>query len=447
MSLFLRHTAWCALAAALASCAPLLPLQPDKAPIQAQNPPDGMPLALAWARGTEVTMGLDTGSGAAVMFFDETARALGGRIRGSGPVRETNIEVSLAPGGNPLPGASYVTSLGEAPLANCEGLLGWPALRAFVWNLDLPEGSHLFASSTPFPAKGWRWFPIDREAKLLTVRMPGVGPVLLDTGSPLAVCLSPRKWAEFKAKYPHVKPTVYWGHSPAAGGYYARECAYLASYRLGPWEMQNVLVGENFVTENAWGAPVPDYVMGMGALDRRSVWIDGPEGKLYYSAPHGEIPRLLGLNQVGVTFIPQHGRYVAFVAEGSPAEQSGVKTGDILVSIDGRRPESMLAIEQATTQPGITVELCLRRQGQLHLVRWTLGESLAPASLDPPAESAPSPSETATSPSGPGPAGRPSSDSATVIRRASAEPPGSGSSSIPAAGSPTSHAHRRSTQN
>lgn len=384
MPVNLRQILGSALALALASCTPFAPIRESNAPLAAQNPPDGMPLALAWARGTEVTMGLDTGAGAAVMLFAETARALGGRVRGAGAVRSTNVEVSLLPGGPPLPGESYVITLGDAPLANCEGLLGWPALRAFVWNLDLPEGNHLFAYKTPFAARGWRWLPIDREANVLTVQMPGVGAVLLDTGSPLAVCLSPRKWAEFKKQYPHVKPTVYWGHSPAAGGYYARECAYLASFRLGPWEMKNVLVGENFVTEDAWGAPVPDYVMGMGALERRSVWIDGPAGKLYYSSPHGEIPRLLGLNQVGVTFIPRHGHYTAFVAEGSPAQQSGVKTGDVLVTIDGRRPEGMLAIDQATTQPGASVELCLRRQGRLNLVNWTLGESLAPVSLDPP---------------------------------------------------------------
>lgn len=343
-----------------------------------------MPQALAWANGTEVTMGLDTGAGAPVMLFPETVRALGGRLRATGNVRETNIEVSLTPGGPALPGPSYVAAGDESPRAFYDGLLGWPALRRYAWNLDLPEGNHFFAAEAPFAARAWRWLPISREAKELTVQMPGVGPVILDTGSPLAVCLSPRKWAEFKRKYPHVKPTVYWGYSPAAGGYYARECAYLASFRLGPWEMRNVLVGENFVTESAWGAPVPDYVMGMGALERRTVWIDGPAGKLYYSSPHGEVARLLGLNQVGVTFIPHDGQYSAFVAEGSPAQESGVRTGDVLVAINGRRPEDMFSIDQATTQPGASVELCLRRHGRLNLVRWTLGESLAPTPLIPP---------------------------------------------------------------
>lgn len=387
-----RLTAWCALALAWCSCAPLGHVQESGPPITAQNPPDGMPQALVWAGGTEVTMGLDTGSGAAVMLFPETARALGGRVRGTGVVRETEIEVAFAHGGRPLPGPSYVAAI-ESPLANCDGLLGWPALRRYAWNLDLPEGNHQFAHQTPFAARSWRWLPIVRDANELTVLMQGIGPVFLDTGSPLAVCLSPRKWQEFRKSHPHIQPTVYWGYSPAAGGYYARECAYLSTFKLGPWEMKNILVGENFVTESAWGAPVPDYVMGMGALERRSVWIDGPSGRLYYSSPHGEIPRLLGLNQVGVTFIPRNGQYIAFVAEGSPAEKSGVTTGDILVTIDGRKPEDMFAIDQATTQPGISVELCLRRHGRLNLVRWTLGESLAPSPLTPPGDRMPQPGE------------------------------------------------------
>ncbi len=382
MTACLRHLAPIALLAFLASCLPLAPDDGDA--VTALNPPDGMPLLSGYVKGSEITLGADTGAGAAVMLFPETVEACGGRIRGSGAVRETNLDVSLSPHGKPLPDSRFVVMLEEAPFANCDGLLGWPALRRLVWNINLPAGKHQFERSLPMGIVTWKRLAIDPQADILTLLMPGVGRVTLDTGSPLAVCLSPQKWADFKKEHPHIRPTVYWGYSPASGGYYARECAYLASYCLGPWEMQNVLVGENFVTEKAWGGPVPDYVLGMGALDRRSVWIDGPQGRLYYSRPHGEAPRLLGLNQVGVTFIPQNGQYVAFVAQGSPAEQSGVKTGDVLVAIDGKRPDGMMAVDHATTQPGVRVELCLRRRGQLNLVRWTLGEGLAPAPLQAP---------------------------------------------------------------
>ena len=367
----------------LAACAPLVP--EGDAPALALNPPDGMPMATAFVKGNEVTFGADTGNGAAVMFFPETVEALGGRMRGSGAVRETNLDVSLSPRGEPLPGPHFVAMHAPASFANCDGLLGWPALRQLIWNIDLPAGKHQFERSLPPGVAGWKRIAIDPRADILTLLMPDVGRVTLDTGAPLAVCLSPGKWKAFKGAHPHIRPTVYWGYSPAAGGYYARECAYLASYSLGPWTMKNVLVGETFVSEKAWGAPVSGYMLGMGALDRRTVWIDGKQGRLYYSRPHGEVPQLLGLNQVGVTFIPKNGHYVAFVAQGSLAEQSGVQSGDVLVTINGKRPDGMLAVDHATTQPGVSVELCLRRNGQLHLVRWTLGEGLSPAPLQAPA--------------------------------------------------------------
>lgn len=384
-----RLLAFCAALFLMAACAPLVP--EGDAPAFALNPPDGLPLAAAYVKGSEVTLGADTGNGAAVMFFPDTVEALGGRISGSGAVRETNLAVSFTPRGEPLPGPHFVAMHAPATFANCDGLLGWPALRRLVWNIDLPAGKHQFERSLPLGVAGWKRLAIDPQADILTLLMPGVGRVVLDTGAPLAVCLSPEKWKAFKREHPHIRPTVYWGYSPAAGGYYARECAYLASYSLGPWSMKNVLVGETFVTEKAWGAPVPDYVLGMGALDRRAVWIDGGQGKLYYSRPHGDVPQLLGLNQVGVTFIPKNGRYVAFVAQNSPAEQSGVRSGDVLVSINGKRPDGMLAVDHATTQPGARVELCLRRHGQLHLVRWTLGEGLSPAPLQ--ASAVPRPGE------------------------------------------------------
>ena len=75
------------------------------------------------------------------------------------------------------------------------------------------------------------------------------------------------------------------------------------------------------------------------------------------------------------------GAVVRQVAARSPAEQAGVRAGDVLVAIDGSRitGEADLLTALAQEQPGATIRLVLNRNGTTHTVRVRLGE--LPAAL------------------------------------------------------------------
>ncbi|HEX9638536.1 MAG TPA: DegQ family serine endoprotease [Acidobacteriota bacterium] len=71
-----------------------------------------------------------------------------------------------------------------------------------------------------------------------------------------------------------------------------------------------------------------------------------------------------------------HGALVATVVEGSPADQAGVKVGDVIVELDGKavRDSNSLANQTSLTRPGTAVTIKLIRGGKELELRVTLEE-------------------------------------------------------------------------
>ncbi len=69
----------------------------------------------------------------------------------------------------------------------------------------------------------------------------------------------------------------------------------------------------------------------------------------------------------------ERGLLVVGMGPGSPAEQSGLRTGDVLVSVDGRALVSplvlMQAVEQSTSR-ALKLQLVRKRKGVTTTLRW-----------------------------------------------------------------------------
>jgi serine protease Do len=73
------------------------------------------------------------------------------------------------------------------------------------------------------------------------------------------------------------------------------------------------------------------------------------------------------------------GALVSAVEPKSPADKAGVRTGDIIVAVDGRDIENSVDLPRVIgeTRPGTTVKLKVWRQGETHELRASLGEAPA----------------------------------------------------------------------
>ena len=76
-SIVLLATALCA------SCVSHRPIQDSSSPpIDAANPLDGTPVALAWSSSTQLMMGVDTGAVQTSLLFSPAVESIGARLRG-----------------------------------------------------------------------------------------------------------------------------------------------------------------------------------------------------------------------------------------------------------------------------------------------------------------------------------------------------------------------------
>jgi len=99
----------------------------------------------------------------------------------------------------------------------------------------------------------------------------------------------------------------------------------------------------------------------------------------------GRQPALLGVQTVdvdqaklgGISVDVDEGAYVQAVTGGTPAERAGIKAGDVIVAVDGKKIVSAAALGGVIRQhkPGDEVEIELDRKGESVTVRATLTEA------------------------------------------------------------------------
>jgi putative serine protease PepD len=84
----------------------------------------------------------------------------------------------------------------------------------------------------------------------------------------------------------------------------------------------------------------------------------------------------LGVTTAPTTTGGQPGALISQVTSGSPAERAGLRTGDVVVAIDGQRVQdfSELAARIRAHKPGDRVELTVVRDGNETTVTATLGQ-------------------------------------------------------------------------
>lgn len=341
-------------------------------------------MAVAWYEEKPLKMGVDTGAVQGVLLFSPAVAELGKKIRGKGSMQSANISMSLTERGPHLSETTDVSIVKSAPY---DGLLGWATIRKYVWDLNIPRGHHQFSETLPPRVKRWDRLKLVPRSDYAQIRDAKGRTIIIDTGAPYAVYIARKDWQGFKTDYPDAPVSVYSGYSPAAGGYYAYECMLIASYKLGDMELQNIVACESFTDKGILNTDKEiDVMLGIEAFYRREAWLDGPGNTLYFSSPRGTQYLKTPFNLVGATFIPDkdgNPPCKAFVAEWSPAWNAGLRTGDILVSMNGRKHLDYSVLDYITMQEGAEATVTVQRKRKFITVQWTVPPRPEPGDYHP----------------------------------------------------------------
>lgn len=143
------------------------------------------------------------------------------------------------------------------------------------------------------------------------------------------------------------------------------------------------LVQQAYVDETGMEALIAGALDGTtDALDPFSLYVPGPEVEAYVAA------RRTGNRLSGLTLLKERGiAYVVAVDSASPADQAGVRPGDVVSAIDGSstRDLPLWEIQELVAgEPGSRLEMELLRRGEEVRASFELGEFEVPlATLEP----------------------------------------------------------------
>ncbi len=271
-----------------------------------------------------------------------------------------------------------------------DGVVGWAPLHRNRFKIDAEAGSVTLLAKVPREALTWTKLLVVRKSVCLELELPGSnGPpstLFVDTGDDRGVGLGPQDWQQWRRSHASAPVTLTAFFTPGAG-LLVKEEAWAKKLELGPVVLSEVPVTEAMPV--AMIAPRFRASLGLAALRRLHVVIDG-KGDVAYLRPKHTAAPAYEHNRLGAVFVPANANsddLVAQVAEGSPAQEAGIRAGDTLLKIDEvdatkwRTDATVLPLSRFLNRPaGTRLDLTLKREGQTLQVSAVLRDILHPSS-------------------------------------------------------------------
>jgi hypothetical protein len=369
--------------------------------LRAAEPPTGDARIMAYGiqvNGQPVRMAFDSGSEVNVLFRQVAERL---RLKITEPAPDATVSpgrtragvtdpVKLQFGNKTWTDRLAVVDVPAGVQMDVDGVVGWGPLRGNFFRFDAAK-SHLHIDrkgKPPKPAAMWQAIALQKKYAVLVLETAlqnaQPGGILIDTGFPGAVTLSPARWREWRATHP-TAPTTMDAYFSPADGLVVREVSWASELVIGPLTLTNVTVQEASSVEAAL-IPGHEATFGVGVLKRQDVVVDGKNGVAYFSRrqrPASPVQH----NRLGAVFTPsdlEHDPLEAHVVAGSPAELAGIRNGDVLLKVDAldvTKWRTDLAVSTGTfwrRPAGTKFALTLKRSDAEITVTVTLRDILGP---------------------------------------------------------------------
>ena len=258
-----------------------------------------------------------------------------------------------------------------------DGILGIEVLEDLCFQLNFSKHEMLIFMPAQFspkanvysipliriPSSKWeRYFQLQCE---LSGKKKLIVGMLLDTGAEGVYLPAKLKTKDFSV-IAQVRGTV----SKTLKGAYENVTYRLPNIKLGSATITNVvadqLAPDKFINEG---------IIGMDIFQRFTVTMDFPHKALYLEANpdfHEDNSKWIG---IGIGVLKEGASYIIrSVVRPSPAFSAGIRTGDVIAAINGKRTENMSlnAIYGCWKLAGKTIKLQVQRKGEAMPREYTL---------------------------------------------------------------------------
>jgi predicted aspartyl protease len=335
---------------------------------------------------------VDTGWGTS-SITPEVARSLGLQVRGSQKTMGAGEAVAemgftkvkkMQLGGLQLLNQSVVVTSSfdgktRDAVKNFGGLFGYALFKRFVIRLDFGAGLMTLTLPAQFTHRGLRAsvpFKLSKNIPLVRGEIDGVsGDFIVDSGFPGSVTF----YGSFITKnnlvtrfHPRFETVTGWGvGGPVRAGVFRAQ-----RFKLGEVSLNDLVVTtERVATKGSHADPNLAGAIGGELLKRFNVTFDYSRQVMFLEKNRSYGRREI-FDRSGMYLNKQSDWFeVIDVVAGGPADQAGIKTGDRIVSIDGKQASRLSApeVKLKFKEPGRTrVSLIVKRNGSPRKVQLLL---------------------------------------------------------------------------
>lgn len=245
-----------------------------------------------------------------------------------------------------------------------DGLLGWNSFDVDLLQIDADNSVVMPLEKLPRDLGAWQRLKLQEAADVLALEVSDrngkPSHLYLDTGGGFGVNLSPAAWHLWRAIHTN-QPVNVESYYAADAGFVIMEQAWAEQINLGSLSLTGVPVSEANHSQIAQGSGAYEATLGLPALRRFDLIIDRRHGCAYVR-PKTTPPRPYDHNRTGAAIeLKDSGDIViARVVKGSPADEAGLRPGDVLLKVGDRGIESPF-LDIHNLRAGMRLEVAFER--------------------------------------------------------------------------------------
>ena len=250
-----------------------------------------------------------------------------------------------------------------------DGIIGYSVLKRFIFKIDYDSSRlDIYSKGTfKYPKGGYMFRPLIATLPIQTARIKDERTVqtrfLYDIGAGLCMMLS-EDFIE-DSMILNKKRKLYYKEAEGLGGKIDMQMTVIKEVKLGPYRFRNVPIYVFKDEFNVTSYPFLGGIIGNDILRRFNCILNYDKSD-FYLTPNSHFLDAFDYSYSGIELYFVNGQIVVGdVAQDSPAEKSGLREGDIVVSINNVFNQSLTALKSSLQNSNERIKMIIRRDGVL----------------------------------------------------------------------------------
>ena len=250
-----------------------------------------------------------------------------------------------------------------------DGIIGYSVLKRFIFKIDYDSSRVDIYSkgSFKYPRGGYLLRPLIATLPIQPARVKDERTVqtrfLYDIGAGLCMMLS-TDFVE-DSMILHKKRKLYYKEAEGLGGKIDMQMTVIKEVKIGPYRFRNVPI---YIFKDDYNVTSYPFLGGLIGNDilRRFNCILNYDKRDFYLTPNSHFLEPFDYSYSGIELYFINGEIIAGdVAEGSPAQASGLQEGDVVIAINKVFNQNLTQLKAALQNAGDRVKIIVRRKGEL----------------------------------------------------------------------------------